>query len=53
MIYGICITYASKFHKKGKQIANKDMINNKDGEKDFEDWKKQKEMITKRNMYFR
>ena len=48
-----CITYASKFHKKGKQIANKDMINNKDGEKDFEDWKKQKEMVAKRNMYFR
>ncbi|EJV55770.1 hypothetical protein IEO_05654 [Bacillus wiedmannii] len=39
-----CVTYASKFYNKGKEIVPEDMVNDVEGEQDHERWKKQRAM---------
>lgn len=43
-----CLTYASKFHKKGKEIAPKDMLENTEGENDYKDWQQKNKQFQQR-----
>lgn len=46
-----CLTYASKFHKKGQEIVSRDMLENINGENDFKDWQqKNKEVQQRKNL---
>ena len=46
-----CLTYASKFHKKGQEIVSRDMLENINGENDFKDWQqKNKELQQRKNL---
>lgn len=40
-----CMTYASKFHREGKEIVPRDMLENKNGENDYADWQKKNRAI--------
>jgi len=42
-----CVTYASKFYKKGQKIVPEDMQNDFSGEADHEDWKRKNEMYNR------
>lgn len=44
-----CVTYASKFYKKGKEIVPEDMQNDLSGEGDHEDWRRKAERYNRMN----
>lgn len=44
-----CVTYASKFYKKGQEIVPEDMKNDSSGEADHEDWRRKAEMYNRMN----
>ncbi|MDA2113617.1 plasmid recombination protein [Bacillus cereus] len=43
-LWNRCVTYASKFYQKGKEVAPEDMVNDVEGEQDHEKWKRQRAM---------
>ena len=48
-----CLTYASKFHKKGKEIAPSDMLESQDGESDYKEYQHKNKLIQQKRIFQR